>query len=111
MLASVPDKEVVRVVFLVAIAVLTLISQVMKQKGAQKPPSRPAQPSPADAWRQVMEQLRARRQQKELSIRPEAQKPFAQPEVIQPESSFLPSILLIALVIAVAALVYRALAG
>ncbi len=111
MAASFPDKEIFRVLFLVAIAVFTIVSQVMKQKSAQKPQARPPQPSPGDAWRQVLEQIRGRREQQQLTIRPETKAAFSQPDVIQPESSIIPSLLLVALVIAVGALVYRALAG
>lgn len=111
MFASTSDKEMIRVLFLVAIVLFTIISQAMKQKGGEKPQSRPAQPSPRDAWRQAMEQLRARRQEQEFNLHPEMRSSFPQPEAIQPESPILPSILLVALVVAVAALVYRAVAG
>ncbi|MDR3764570.1 MAG: hypothetical protein P4M01_10780 [Acidobacteriota bacterium] len=111
MFASAPDADKFRVIFLVVIALITILSQVIKQRSAQKPTARPAQPSPRDAWRQAMEQIRARRQAQEFTIRPEAQSSFPQPAVIRPESPIIPSLLLLALVVAVAALVYRALAG
>jgi uncharacterized MAPEG superfamily protein len=104
---KVPQPELIRVVVIVVLIAASLLVRMAKKSAPAKKTASP--PTVLDALRQASAQARARRQQPfeadpQLSASP-------QPMAIRSESSFLPSLLLIALLVCLALMAYRFFAG
>jgi|SRR5476651_1365989 hypothetical protein len=110
-------ESLIRAVLIVLFLVVTFVLRARKLQGSTKPGTRAKGPqlgeSLREAMRQAAEQARARKsgQTVEGELTRPSDEPFEQPPKIQPESSFIPSLLLLALAACLCLIAYRYWAG
>lgn len=114
MLASLPNSEIIRIAIIVIFAVVTLLSRFAKKTAPPRPTSSPGTSgtTPWETLRQAMrqgaEQGRPIQQPRPFQVPPpQLRDSFNQPPATQPESSFLPSLLLLALFVCLCLIAYR----
>jgi hypothetical protein len=117
-----PNSELIRVVVIILFFAISVIFRARKKPTPAKPGAGAPSTSPLDvlreSMRQASDQARARRTQfpstgfpsrefpsKSAPLQPD--QPFQQPPTIQPESSFVPSLLLLALFACLCFMAYR----
>jgi len=112
--ARAPSSELIRVVVIIAFFLLSIIMNARKKARATKPAPGQSGGTPLDsireAMRQASEQARARRGQPPTGAEPlPLPQSFSQtqPPTIQPESSMIPTLLLLSLLVCIALMAYR----
>ena len=112
--ARAPSSELIRVVVIIAFFLLSIIMNARKKARATKQAPGPSAGTPLDsireALRQAAEQARARRGEPPTGAEPlPLPQSFSQsqPPTIQPESSMIPTLLLLALLVCICLMAYR----
>jgi hypothetical protein len=111
------NPAMIRVVVIVLFVIISQFLRARKRSQSPKPTlsAGTAKASPLDemreAMRQAADQARARRGQSPVDTEPQLSQELQQPPTIEPESSFIPSLLLMALFACLCFMAYRYWAG
>jgi hypothetical protein len=108
-------QELIRLVVIIAFFAISFILRAAKARSNKPAPAPPARPTPLDAVREAMrkasEQARTGQSAPNPTEPPQLLESLPQPPAITPESSIVPSLLLLALLVCLGLMAYRYFAG
>jgi hypothetical protein len=114
MLAATPNPALIRVVLIVLFLVISQILRAAKKSSSSKPapeaaPGKGSQIGEVlrEAMRQAADPTRGRQSGQAVNAEPQVSEQFQQPPTTEPESSFVPSLLLLALFACLCLMAYR----